>query len=60
MVADSDDHAYLVQRGRLLAWTPSGYDASRRHPPPLRVLTPRSIVAAIRQGYAVRLHPSAS
>jgi hypothetical protein len=51
----------LVQRGRLLGWSPSGY-----HLPdpmkagfPLRLLTPPSMVAALRAGYRARLHPSA-
>ena len=59
MVAD-DDRAYLVRQGRLLPWTPGGYEAPRPAPPTaaLRVLTPRSIVAAIREGYASPPHPS--
>jgi hypothetical protein len=60
VVADGDERAYLVHRGRLLPWTPRGYDAPRSgRPAALRVLTPRSVVAAIRHGYRVRLHPSA-
>ena len=60
MVADDDDHAYLVRAGRLLPWTASGYGPARRtSPASLRVLTPRSVVTAIRHGYPVRLHPSA-
>jgi hypothetical protein len=61
MVADSDDRAYLVHGGRLLAWTPGGYGAPRPGSPAaaLRVLTPRSVVAAIRHGYPVQSHASA-
>jgi len=60
MVAD-DDRAYLVRAGRLLPWTPAGYGPARRKAPAavLRVLTPRSVVAAIRHGYPVQMHPSA-
>jgi hypothetical protein len=59
MVA-AEDRAYLVHRGRLLLWTPGGYDPPRRDvPAALRVLTPPAIVAAIRQGYLVQLHLSA-
>ncbi|HEU4370055.1 MAG TPA: hypothetical protein VFV05_17675 [Methylomirabilota bacterium] len=61
MVADDDDRACLVHAGRHLPWTPSGYGPARRKAPAavLRVLTPRSIVAAIRHGYPVQLHQSA-
>lgn len=61
MVADEDDRAYLVHKSRLLAWTPGGYGPPRQLVPVavLRVLTPHSIVAAIRHGYPVQLHPSA-
>lgn len=61
MVADSDGRAYLVHAGRLHPWTPSGYRPALQPSPAvaLRVLTPRSVVAAIRHGYPVDLHPSA-
>lgn len=59
MVA-ADDQAYLVHRGGLRPWTPAGYGGPRQGlPAALRVLTPRSVVAAVRQGYPVQLHPSA-
>jgi hypothetical protein len=60
MAADDED-AYLVLHGTVRPWGPGGYGppqsaaASRE----LRVLTPRSIVEAIAQGYPVELHPSA-
>jgi hypothetical protein len=58
MVA-GQDRAHLVHDRRLLPWTPSGYDAPRRGlPAALRVLTPPSILAAIRQGYAVQHQPA--
>jgi hypothetical protein len=61
MVADGG-RAYLVREGQLLPWTPEGYGAPVRVPAIAgpRVLTPRSTLAAIRQGYRVRLHPTAS
>jgi hypothetical protein len=56
-----DDQALLVLGDELLAWSPFGYVA--RHPRPrsgvARVLTPPSIVAAIRAGYQPALHPTA-
>jgi hypothetical protein len=59
MVA-AEDRAYLVHHGRLLPWTPGGYDPPQRDlPAAVRVLTPPAIVAAVRQGYLVQLHPSA-
>jgi hypothetical protein len=61
IAAGADDRAYLVHGGRLLAWTPGGYDTTRAESPmaEMRVLTPPSVVAAIRDGYHVQLHPSA-
>jgi hypothetical protein len=61
MVADDESRAYLGLEGALLPWTPSGYGP----PQPMasnvvRVLTPRSIVGAIRRGFRVDVHPSAS
>jgi hypothetical protein len=59
IVADGD-RACLVQAGALRAWTPGGYGpAYGALNDRLRVLTPRSIVAAIAGGYPVQLHPSA-
>jgi hypothetical protein len=62
MVADDEDRAYLVWQGALLPWTPAGYGP--RVPGPtetaLRVLTPRSVVQAIRHGFPVGAHPSAN
>jgi hypothetical protein len=60
MVADAEGRAYLVYRGRLPAWTPGGYAAPGQGlPEALRVLTPRSVVGVVRQGYPVELHASA-
>jgi hypothetical protein len=62
IVADADDRPHLVHAGGLLPWTPAGYD---RVPPTsptatMRVLTPRSVVAAVRHGYVVQMHRSAT
>jgi hypothetical protein len=55
------DRAHVVHGGHLLGWTPAGYGSPCPDPPAAaRALTPPSIIAAIRQGYAVRLHPSAA
>ncbi|HEX7926700.1 MAG TPA: hypothetical protein VF678_03850 [bacterium] len=55
------DTPHLVWGGGLLPWSPGGYGtpapyASHRT---VRVITPPSIVAAIRAGYAPLVHPSA-
>jgi hypothetical protein len=58
-----DGAARLVRGGRLLRWTPAGYDA--RSPVPRQeavVLTPRSLVEVLRAGWRPEvplLHPSA-
>jgi hypothetical protein len=58
----SAEQAYLVWRGRLLAWSPGGYRQRRSRPSGerVRVLTPPSTVAAIRAGYVPEVHASAS
>jgi hypothetical protein len=60
--ADGDAACFLVLRGRLLRWAPGGYEEPRAAPADslVRVLTPASIAAAIRAGYAPSLHPSAT
>lgn len=53
--------AYLSHEGRVLEWTPSGYvRAELAADQEVEVLTPRSIVEAIRLGLAVELHGSAN
>jgi hypothetical protein len=52
--------AHLVAPGRLLRWTPGGYAAPGRPSGPAILLTPPSIVATLRAGFAPRLHPSAT
>jgi len=62
-VALADDpRPHLVLGGTLLPWAPEGYGA-RFHPPSavvVEVLTPESIVDALRAGYRPTLHPSAT
>jgi hypothetical protein len=54
--------AYLVLGDRLLAWTPGGYGERRprRKGAEVKVLTPRSTVAAIRAGYVPEIHSTAA
>ena len=60
MIAE-DGRAWLVVRGRLIGWTPFGYEEARprRAPRTVDAITPPSIVEAIRRGYRPMLHPSA-
>jgi hypothetical protein len=53
--------AYLVLKGRLLLWTPAGYEPAPRRPRPfpVTVVTPASIVRMLAAGYPVSIHPSA-
>jgi hypothetical protein len=53
--------AWLLRGGLLLAWSPDGYRERRPRPKDItvNVLTPPSTVAAIRAGYAPRVHESA-
>src|SRR5262249_17892933 len=62
MVADPGDRAHLVCDDRWLPWTPAGYRRVARRPADarVRVLTPRSIVRAIADGYPVAMHASAA
>jgi len=57
-----DGSAWLLWRGQLLEWTAAGYIARRSLPPPASrvvVLTPRALVAVLRAGYPLQVHPSA-
>jgi len=58
---ENDEQPYLVVEDALLAWNPEGY--SQRIPRPdtefVRVLTPRSTVRTLAQGYQAKIHPSA-
>src|SRR5262249_24546607 len=57
-----DAEPFLVQPGRLLPWAPEGYGAAITRPADARVavLTPRSVVNALAQGYPVGIHASAT
>jgi hypothetical protein len=61
MVAQ-DGRAWLVFGGELLAWSPFGYGARRGMPASstAMVLTPLSMVGAIRAGYHPGIHPTAA
>jgi hypothetical protein len=55
-----DNAAWLVHGAVLHAWSADGYRVRRERPVEgeVTVLTPPSIVAVLRGGYPVRLHPS--
>jgi hypothetical protein len=58
-----DGSAWLLWRGQLLEWSAAGYRAQRSIPPisnSVEVLTPRSLVAVLRAGYQLQVHPSAT
>ena len=56
-----EDEAWLVLGDALLAWSAGAYHTRRPRPrhAEVSVLTPASLVAVIRAGYAPDLHPSA-
>jgi hypothetical protein len=56
-----DGEPYAVRGARLLHWTPRGYDAKRRRPRGVTVdvLTPPSILAVLKRGYAPQWYRSA-
>jgi hypothetical protein len=60
-VALNEKQPYLVFRGFLLAWSPEGYGQRFAAPTdlPVAVLTPRSVVKTLTQGYVAEIHPSA-
>ena len=60
ILAPGASAAYLVLEDRLLLWTPHGYVQPMPRPAAgvVQVLTPRSIVRALRDGYQARIHPS--
>ncbi|GHD49843.1 hypothetical protein GCM10017083_22670 [Thalassobaculum fulvum] len=59
MVA-ADGEAFLVNRGRLLRWSPAGYRPADPLPICQAMITPPSTVAALAAGYRPVLHPSAA
>ena len=57
-----DGAPWLKWHGQLLAWSAGGYTTRRPLPPEnqsVEVLTPRALVAVLRAGYEVAVHPSA-
>ena len=52
--------AFILQDGRPLRWTADGYAIGDPPAASLSLLTPRSTVGALRQGYRPTVHPSAS
>jgi hypothetical protein len=60
VLLDDDPTPYLVERNLLCAWSPAGYTHARPRPPEatVRVLTPRSLVAVFRAGYAPGVYPA--
>jgi len=66
-MVESGGAAHAVRGGRLLRWTPFGYEAGKtlseiRGPEiarPLVLITPPAIVAALAGGYRPLWHPSA-
>lgn len=57
-----DGEAFAVRGGRLLRWTPAGYDKALPRPRGIEVdvLTPPSIVEVLRRGYVPLWHPGAT
>ena len=62
ILPERPDHAGLVWRGRVLAWSPEGYAAATVPPgaSTVETLTPPSTLAALRAGYGADVHPSVS
>lgn len=57
-----DGEPWLVRRGRLLRWTPAGYDARNAPLPKAELITPPTLVEVLRTGWdplVPLLHPSA-
>jgi hypothetical protein len=61
VLLDRDDEAALLQDDALFPWSFSGYRAPLRKPATgaTRLLTPPSVVNALRAGYVAGVHPSA-
>lgn len=56
-----DEVAFALRGKQMLRWSPSGYVETKPRPRGMAdVLTPPSIVAVLRAGYAPQWHPSAS
>ena len=61
VMVDLGGTPWLVNGGRLLAWTPGGYLERPAEVPagPVTVITPRATVAVLAAGYQPVVHPSA-
>jgi len=59
---DGDLSAFLVHQGKLLRWSPFGYEQAIRRPVSIqvKVLTPLSVVRTLTAGYPAGFHPSAA
>lgn len=60
MVSDENGIPFLVLKGSMRSWRPGGYGPSIPKPKgvTVEVLTPKSVVRAIREGYPVSFHRS--
>lgn len=54
-----DGRAWLVLGDSLRAWSMQGYGDERRRPKTVALLTPPSVVAAMRNGYRLMVHETA-
>jgi hypothetical protein len=61
MIGTAEGEAWLAWEGRWRRWSFAGYDEARREPSAAanRLLTPPSIVAALRAGYRPQVHETA-
>ncbi len=59
--ANWGDGCFLICNGELLRWSAAGYFERRKRPQSARVdvVTPASVVSAVRAGYVPALHPTA-
>jgi hypothetical protein len=55
-----EGEAFAVRGGKLLRWTPRGYQGAKRRPRGIKadVLTPPAILAVLKAGYRPLWHPS--
>lgn len=61
IIISKDDECYLLSKGKLYHWTPSGYDRYEDAVPELvvEVLTPRSVANTFMAGYDPKIDKSA-
>jgi hypothetical protein len=58
MIVAGED-AYLIRAGRVLLWTPFGYEKIAEAPRATGLLTPPAILGVLQAGYRPTLHPTA-